>query len=692
MRSAEGRNWIERLRIKLIVLYSLIALFSSLAVGLLVMPVASYLKLQSFLTLGLTFYVVFIGILWFKRIWKITPLEVANYLNAKFPVLEESAALFLKSPHELSLLEKLQVEKVSAFIPVRASLAGSLRRFWWSLVFLIIALIFTNFLPGPLQPVEALSDRDQSYNVEEEVLPEIKSVTVKITPPTYTQSPSREQKQFAIKAEVGAQVTWNIKTKGPVKKLRLIFNDREIFDLDTSGIFRMIIRQSGFYQVDLDGKKSDLYPIEVIPDLPVTLKISEPKPRTTIDIGVLPKVNLNVILIDDYGITNAYISTTLSSGKGEGVSFTEKKLSFNTNFIGKKAMRLNKMLDLTALGMKPGDELYFFIHATDNNGQTSRSDVYLISIVDPAELMSTSGMANGVDIVPEYFRSQRQIIIDTEKLLKEQSTLSSSEFDNRSNTLGMDQKLLRLRYGKFLGEEFETGAGGEHDHEEGDEHGEVAFGDVQAIMDEYAHKHDIAEDATFFEPELKAQLKAVLNEMWSSELRLRTNKPNDALPFEYKALRLLKDLQQKSRAYVAKTTLKTTKLKFEKRLTGELDKITQPNQQATFEPKDKSSEELKLLLAVLEQSTFNYGDRELLRAGEKQFIAAAARQPSSYLEALKSLRKLSSTSPVNNYDVVRVQKAIQQLLGMETLKPQLQVADPEVNLYRSYFNHLRNGN
>ncbi len=64
--------------------------------------------------------------------------------------------------------------------------------------------------------------------------------------------------------------------------------------------------------------------------------------------------------------------------------------------------------------------------------------------------------------------------------------------------------------------------------------------------------------------------------MWNAELRLRTFKPSEALPYEYKALRLLKDLQQKSRAYVGKTSVKTTPLKPEKRLTGELDKIIIP--------------------------------------------------------------------------------------------------------------------
>lgn len=692
MQKAKGKKWIENFRIKLILLYLLRTSFLSLAVALVLMTFAPYFSINASIVSLLTFLLIFGAILIVRPTWKITVIDTANYLNEEFPALEESAAMFIKPTHELSILEKFQIEKIAENFPITTSLNKPIRKLLISLLALIIAFVINYYTPAILKKTSFI---EKEQTVKENILPEITDFNLKIIPPRYTGKETRLQRQFGLKVEVGAQVSWHIQTNAAVKKLQLIFNDKEIVELDKSTEFEKIIHQSGFYQLVLDGKKSDLYPIEVIPDLPIRIKINAPKPHTTIDIGQAPKVNLNALLTDDYGIEEAYISATLASGKGEGVSFTEKKLAFNDNFKGKREARLNKLLDLTALGMKPGDELYFFISATDNHAQKSRSDVYMVSIIDTAELMSMVGMTNGVDLVPEYFRSQRQIIIDTEKLLREQAVLTADEFKSRSNELGMDQKLLRLRYGKFLGEESETGVGGEHDHEESDEHKESTFGDAKALMDEYAHKHDIAEDATFFEPELKAQLKAVLNEMWSSELRLRTYKPQEALPFEYKALRLLKDLQQKSRVYVAKTTLKTAKLKLEKRLSGELDKITQPTQQVDFQNTNKTFEELKLLLAVLEQrktgNSFNYGDRELLREGEKQLIGIVENQPNSYLHALKTLRKLSTATKVVKSDIDIVQKAIQQIIGTEMAKPQVKTGRSETSLYRSYFNYLKNG-
>ncbi|MEZ4904628.1 MAG: hypothetical protein R2822_24210 [Spirosomataceae bacterium] len=45
-----------------------------------------------------------------------------------------------------------------------------------------------------------------------------------------------------------------------------------------------------------------------------------------------------------------------------------------------------------------------------------------------------------MNILPEYFRSQRQIIIDTEKLLAKQKKMRCQEFNSTSNEIGFDQK------------------------------------------------------------------------------------------------------------------------------------------------------------------------------------------------------------------------------------------------------------
>ncbi|RZL19449.1 MAG: DUF4175 family protein [Pedobacter sp.] len=655
------------------------------------------------------FFVTLSIVAFLRNLWKVKPKSITGLLDRSYPSLEESSGLLLKMDSDLTGLEVLQKRKISNVlskteVPFLFGQKIYKPIGFLCLSFLIYAFVVLNqsstILNNFKDPVANLSP---APSIKEVVPGAISSFKVTITPPSYTKSLSRSQKQFNLKVESGAAVEWRIKTTQQIKNLSLTFNNKSKIKMRRVGgnsnewSYKQKINSQGFYQVDLDGVKSELYQIDVIPDLPVRIQISTPKQRTIIDVGQPQSIVLNTSMVDDYGISTAFIAATMASGKGEGVSFTEKRLPFKSDFGGQKTARLKEIIDLKSLGMKPGDELYFYVSATDNHNQQSRSDVYFVSIVDTTELMSLAGISNGVNLVPEYFRSQRQIIIDTEKLLKERSTIQDKEFKDKSNEIGIDQKLLRLRYGKFLGEESETEIGADHDHEDGDhdEKADVKFGDVKTIMDQYAHKHDIAEDATFFEPELKAQLKAVLTEMWGSELRLRTYKPQEALPYEYKALRLLKDLQQKSRAYVAKTTVKTSQLKLEKRLTGELDKILSPVLNESLKAGDDRDYTLRQALAILEvnKSGLLMGSKnlEIMRKVEGELIVSASANPGVFLPALKKLRKLLTEKSLTTIEISSIQQVIVRLLPKGDAKPVVVERLPGASLYEGYYNNLKKG-
>jgi hypothetical protein len=199
--------------------------------------------------------------------------------------------------------------------------------------------------------------------------------------------------------------------------------------------------------------------------------------------------------------------------------------------------------------------------------------------------------------MPAYFRSQRQIIIDAEALLKEKRRLDATEYLRRSDAIGVDQRILRLRYGQFLGEEAEgepkppptsdevssvtesaTEATGEHDHAnepaaDGHDHGESAtpstFGQEGAVLEEYGHTHDHAEAATLLDPETRATLKRALDAMWQSEGHLRQGHPELALPYAYTALKNIKLVQQASRIYLARVGPELPPIDESRRMTGD---------------------------------------------------------------------------------------------------------------------------
>ena len=136
--------------------------------------------------------------------------------------------------------------------------------------------------------------------------------------------------------------------------------------------------------------------------------------------------NLNIevksSLSDDYGLTNGQIIATVSKGNGESVKFREEKLRFSTpGKISGKQVHAALILNLQKLGLAPGDELYFYVEAIDTKtpvANYSRTETFFIALQDTTTEIVTSDAGLGVDLLPEYFRSQRQIIIDTEKLLR----------------------------------------------------------------------------------------------------------------------------------------------------------------------------------------------------------------------------------------------------------------------------------
>jgi len=655
-------------------------------------------------------FVTTLGVLlMLKKPWQISVNTIVSFLNTKYPSLEESTGLLLKNDDSHNLLQQLQAEKTLVALQqitqpaefIKPLRTAALTLLLASVAGLVLALVPIHF--------NTASSNNNSSNglistIKEKLLPGIQKTAVSITPPAYTRHAARTQQQYNIKVEEGALVQWQIQTSAPVKTLQLLFNDSTKLLLKPNGdntVWQTTkkINANGFYQVKMDSVLSEFYKIEAIKDEMPAIVISSPKPSVTIEYGEPERVTINAHVTDDYGIKNAVIVATTASGSGEAVKFKEQTLTFANSFSSQlQQYPLQKMIDLKAMGMQPADELYFYIKATDNNSQEKRSDIYIVTLADTANLIESDIQLGNIKLKPEYFRSERQIIIETEQLLKDKDTLSVEEFKNRANNLGIDQKLLHLRYGKFLGEEDNSGEGVSDGSSPLSD--PTNFGNANAIINTYSDKHDNAEDATFLSDDVKQQLKATLTEMWKAEIRLRTFKPQEALPFEYKALRLLKDLQQKERVYVPKTTFKTTQLKPEKRLTGDLTKIIEPQTQGTTNKPVGAAETVAEALGVLEQlkasQAVSETNKQILQQAMQLLSNKAAEDPGAYLTGLQAMKKiledLQGKTPVQNVDINATENALQRMAAAPAQLPQKNTAMPYNQLQQQYFKNLQKAN
>ncbi|MCW3466930.1 DUF4175 family protein [Chitinophaga nivalis] len=703
MANGQVHTMIERIRSRWIRLQWCTTVLLSLAVAL---PLLLLYPLYS-IGAGVLLLGIRIG---YKRPWELRPAEVARYLDQTFPALEDSTGLLLRSADNGSLLEQLQARKVATVLEqlqLPAAFYRPLKRAALLAGGALVAGIVLYYAVQRSAWKDTLLQQGKAIVPAEKTIPGMTAVQIQIRPPAYTRKAVREQHSFHITAEDSAQLYWKLQTNIPVTRLVLLFNDSTTLSLQpdkdsTTWTATRLMRRSGFYQVQLNHTLSERYQLQLLPDHPPVVKILTPAPYTVIEFGQSTKVNIQTELTDDYGIREAWINVTIASGSGEAVRFREQRIALDGNLQRQEAhYRLNRLLQLTSLGMKPGDECYFYVAATDTRLQQTRSDIYIITLPDTAQLFSMEGLVNGVNFKPEYFRSQRQIIMDAEQLIRERDTLGKERFNARSNELGTDQKLLRLRYGKFLGEESESNIGdprvaaeGEHEHDHGHDHGATedtpaSFGDAAGILDQFTDKHDNAEDATFLDIHVKQQLKNTLTEMWKSELQLRLYKPQEALPYAYKALRLLKDLQQQSRVFVAKTGVKTTPLKPEKRLTGEQDKINPAIRKETKMAKDEQ-EAVRIALSVLSQGKPDVisGQQTVLQQAAGILSTHAAAAPALYLPALEALYRITG-GRITAKDLTLAQQGLQHLLPVPARKPAAGQRLPDTGLSDRYFNNLK---
>ncbi len=559
---------------------------------------------------------------------------VTRALDARVPELEDSSALLARPTQLLSGLEALQQQRLSARI-ARLELPD-LRPAWpwaalalaWALGGALLALAITNRLPGSDDAVVPV--RSSAVPAAPASAAQITQARLTVYSPPYTALPARVVAGLSTRAPAGSMLQWSLHVSpAPGEMLLTTLDDKRVPLTLTNGSWqaRTVLTSSILYRVvasDLPALDPRLHRIDAMPDRAPRVRVLSPS--RTLNIATPDQRELRVAFEadDDYGVAGARLVVTLAQGSGENIGV--RSLEFPAAGTGPpKRRRFSRSLDLAALGMQPGDDLIAQLHVEDNRApraQRARSASVILRwpLLASAESSGMEGLVQRV--LPAYFRSQRQIIIDSEALLKERSTLTAERFVQRSDAIGVDQRVLRLRYGQFLGEEAESGSrppvdqperasadastaasppvaasifadahahveigpeskAGEGDAiaatqpEHADEHSgagdAAAFGNAGAVTAEFGHTHDIAEAATLLDPATQKLLRAALGAMWQAELHLRQGFPDRALPYENRALDLIKQVQQADRIYLAKVGLEIPPVDEARRLTGKRD-------------------------------------------------------------------------------------------------------------------------
>ncbi len=528
------------------------------------------------------------------------PASLARRLDAQAPRLEDSSSLLWLAESGLTPIQRLQRERLQArlqslTLEVRAPWP---RRMLWigagsALVLFVLAALWP-----AMHTLTPPTSTDVASRTAASTQPT--DVQLRITPPAYTQLPTRTQAAFDAKVVQDAQLHWSLRLEPPPRSAQLLFHDGSRVQLQREGAWwtgQRVLAASSLYRLQLNDAQegeSDLHRIDVVTDRAPTIRVLAPEQTLSSYDGVQKTWALSFEADDDYGIRRAELSITHAQGSGENVAFKEQRVVLEgqapDDEAGSHRLRYRHTVDLAALGFAAGDEVIARLLVSDNReptANTTRSAGLILRWPAPAA-QESAGLEGVVQkTMPAYFRSQRQIIIDTQALLAEQAQLAHDAFVARSDAIGVDQKILRLRYGQFLGEESEghaetavsSGQAGEASqlgalaaaHEAGERpaHAAGKFGEAGDVVAEYGHVHDIAEAATLLDAQTRATLKSALDAMWQAELHLRQGEPAAALPFEQRALEFIKQVQQATRIYLARVGLELPVPDEKRRLSGE---------------------------------------------------------------------------------------------------------------------------
>lgn len=528
--------------------------------------------------------------------------RVARHLDQRFSELQDSAELLLRRESDLTLIARAQRRRVAAVLRELAQ-QGQLqwrgrRTLRWLAIGLMAIAVSVN-LPWML----SLSNSSDASRLLPRSATAIRSWQIDERPAPYTGLSNLAHERMSVDVHEFSQIRWTVAIDGEAERVLVRFDDSTevILYAGSNSMWQSpwVTATAGNYQLIIDQKAyrvadSLAHAVVLIPDLPPQVRLIEPEIRVReLQEGADGSLAIRLRLEDDFGVDSLEAVATTATGDGEQVVFSEQKKDLTTE-IDSSGSTLVTNIDLLAMGATPGSELYVSFVATDRRPDEPNRAESASLIIRWAEAQRQADIVLDNQIVaiePEYFRSQRQIIIDSEALLEKRPTLKKAEFDQGAQSLAFDERALRFRYGKFMGEESsgEPAAGrnslqtsGGHFVGDGHDHGNQTlsfgdsgggFGDVMAAIQPYAHFHDQEEQATLFDPETRLLLGQALAAMWRAEGFLLQQDPEASLPHQYRALALIKRVQNRSRSFENRVGVNLTPVDLSRRYEGELDDV-----------------------------------------------------------------------------------------------------------------------
>ncbi len=292
------------------------------------------------------------------------------------------------------------------------------------------------------------------------------------------------------------------------------------------------------------GGRRRLFVLEGVPDsLPeVTLELPARDTVLARPEGVLP---IRARVRDDLGVREAHVELVISAGEGERYTATVRTVVARAGR-GARALRLDTVLALGAMGLGPGDVVHLRAVARDGHPAADRepgsSETRRFRIARRGERDSLAVEGAAPPAVDTSALSQRMLLQLATALVRQRARLTPALLRAESARLARDQGRLRQVVGDVVFQRMSGESSGEHTHFAGDghEHG------VELVENKLA----LAEGNDGPVVAINRPLLEAYNHMWDAGRALEQADPEGALAPMRRALAAIEQARAAERLYL----------------------------------------------------------------------------------------------------------------------------------------------
>lgn len=366
----------------------------------------------------------------------------------------------------------------------------------------------------------------------------LENLRVRVTPPAYTgQRTSSFDDPSSVVAIVGSRIV--VRGGGAAAGVTASVGGRTlgVGGVNAGWTFSLAMPAKPAALTLRDREYDRIIVLDPRTDNPPKVVLTSPARDTTLRAAQLV-VQLDATASDDIGLDGGYFEYLISTGSGEVFSartITTPIVSFG----GSRNGTLRATLDLARLKLNQGDVVSIRAIAQDRNTLSgpglATSDTRTFRIARAGEYDSVAVDPAGPLPVDSSAISQRMLILMTEKLVREQKTITRQELVKRSGEIGDLEDRIRKRVHEII-----------YEIQGGEEEEDASIPpDPSATLE--------GEESDDVRAVQNPDLFQAYQELWSAVRALQIAEPEPALPHMRLALKALDRARLANRLYLRGT-------------------------------------------------------------------------------------------------------------------------------------------